>query len=256
MGAHQKLDRIARRALEQLAPDSDFPSIKEILHFEGKNGPDGIKSKSPAQDEPWHYYDPTDPGDTKLIYMIERHSKNLSVALKKGQREKAAFEAAWQAHAIADGLTPAHHFPFAQRLEELRGAGMETRNSIREKLIIKSEGDSGAEMLAKNWEMWGAKGLMTTHGLFEWGVATTIAPLRLKSGYPTQADCRQVQKEGVIPAFKEAAQQILALNMYDRFSHKGWTSKLANDTKKVLAPAIVRVIVLAWYEALARVQEK
>ncbi|HSE61414.1 MAG TPA: hypothetical protein VLA88_03920, partial [Candidatus Saccharimonadales bacterium] len=80
MGAHQKLDRVARRALEQIEPDSAFPTIKEILHFEGKNGPDGIKSKSPAQDEPWHYYDPIDPTDDVLVKMLERHGKNLTAA--------------------------------------------------------------------------------------------------------------------------------------------------------------------------------
>lgn len=255
IGAHQKFDRVARRALEQAMPDTTFPKIKEILQFEGKNGPDGIKSKSPAQDEPWHYYDPTDPRDVTLIKMIERHNKNLIAALKSGEREKAAFEAAWQAHAIVDGLTPAHHFPLAERLEELRGEGLETRTSIKDKLIVKGEGDSRIEMLAKNWEVWGAKGVMTTHGLYEWGVATIIAPLRLKSGYPTKQDYRNVLETGIIPVFKDAAKQIHELKMYDRFSHKGWTRGLGRETREVLAPLIIRVITLAWYEALARAEE-
>ena len=222
--------------------------------FEGKNGPDGIKSKSPAQDEPWHYYDPTDPRDTVLIKMIERHSKNLTAALKKGEREKAAFEAAWQAHAIVDGLTPAHHFPLAERLEELRGEGIETRTTIKEKLIIKGEGDSKKDMLAKNWEVWGAKGVMTTHGLYEFGVATIMAPLRLKRGYPTDADCRRVMEHGIVPIFQEAAREIYAHEMYDRFARKGWTRSLARETREVLAPLIVKTIALAWYEALMRAQ--
>ncbi|HVI69628.1 MAG TPA: hypothetical protein VM581_04170, partial [Magnetospirillaceae bacterium] len=179
IGAHQKLDRVARRALETLAPDSGFPAIRDILHFEGKNGPDGIKSKSPARDEPWHYYDPMDPKDRQLIQLIERHSKNLTAALKRKDMEKAAFEAAWLAHALVDGLTPAHHFPLEEKLEELRGQGLETRTSIKDKLIVRSEGDTARTMFAKNWEFWGAKGVMTTHGLYEWGVATTIAPLRI-----------------------------------------------------------------------------
>jgi hypothetical protein len=256
IGAHQKLDRVARRALETAFPDSVFPSIKEILQFEGKNGPDGIKSKSPAQDEPWHYYDPTDPKDTLLIKMIERHGKNLTAALKSGDREKAAFEAAWQAHAIVDGLTPAHHFPLAERLEELRGTGLETRTSIKDKLIVKEEGDSTTKMLAKNWEVWGAKGVMTTHGLYEWGVATIIAPLRMRRGYPTPADCRLVREHGVEHIFKDAAVQIYNLQMYDRFSKGGWTRKLARETREVLGPLIVRTVALAWYDALARAEEK
>ena len=255
MGAHQKLDRVARKALEELVPGADFPTIKEILHFEGRNGPDGIKIKSPAKDEPWHYYDPYDGQDTRLIDMVVKHGQNLAQAIKTGNREKAAFEAAWQAHALADGLTPAHHFPLAEHLEEMRGEGLETRTTTKDKLVVRSEGDSAAEMLAKNWRYWGAKGLMTTHGTYEWGVATTIAPLRLKSGYPTAEDCAQVLEVGIAAIFKQAARDIADLNMYERFSRKGWTRSLAHQTRQALAPTIVKVITLGWYEAVIRAQE-
>jgi hypothetical protein len=50
MGAHQKIDRTARNLLEHLAPACPFPRTKTILHFEGNNGPDAIKRKSPAKD--------------------------------------------------------------------------------------------------------------------------------------------------------------------------------------------------------------
>lgn len=250
IGAHQKLDRVSRRALATLAPDAGFPVIKDILHFEGKNGPDGIKSKSPARDEPWHYYNPADPSDTQLIKLIEQHSQNLTIALKKGQAEKAAFEAAWLAHALVDGLTPAHHYPLAEHLEELRGEGLETRTTIKDKLIVRRPGDTLTEMLVKNWEFWGAKGVMTTHGTFEWGVATIIAPMRIKAGYPTEAECKKVLQTGIVTLFKQAAQDIYALNMYERFSHKGWTRRLAREVREVLAPTLVRVVTLAWYEAL------
>lgn len=256
IGAHQKLDRVARRALEEALPGTNFPKIKDILYFEGKNGPDGIKSKSPARDEPWHYFDPLDPKDTQLIKMIERHSKNLTAALKKDQQEKAAFEAAWLAHAIVDGLTPAHHYPLEEKLTELRGAGIETRTSFKEKNFIRSEGDTRFDVLIKNWQYWGAKGIMTTHALYEWGVATTIAPLRLKQGYPTQAECREVIDIGIAEVFRRAAREIYELKMYDRFMLKGWTRKLARQTRQFLAPLIVKVVALAWYEALAKSEGK
>jgi hypothetical protein len=255
MGAHQKLDRVARRALEQLVPGSNFPKIREILHFEGRNGPDGIKSKSPGQDEPWHFYDPTNPDDTRLTDMIIRHSRNLTTALKAGELEKAAFEAAWQAHAIADGLTPAHHLS-SEKWLAMRGADTVAATSVKDKLIIRSEGDSASEMLAKNWEMWGAGGHITTHGTYEWGVATTIAPLRLKAGYPTSAECRHVLDVGIVPIFTQAAKDIYELKMYDRFMRKGWTRKLARETREVLGPQVVKVIALAWYEALVKSQDK
>lgn len=256
MGAHQKLDRVSRRALEHIAPDSEFPKIRDILHFEGKNGPDGIKSKSPAQDEPWHYFNPIDPKDTGLFTIIERHSKNLTAALKSGRTEKAAFEAAWLAHALVDGLTPAHHYPLEEKLVELRGEGIETRTSFKEKNLIRSEGDSAMAMLVKNWQYWGAKGIMTTHALYEFGVATTIAPLRLRRGYPTQEECDDVLQRGIIKVFKEAALQVYELNMYDRFMHKGWTNKMARQTRTILAPLLVRIVTLAWYEALVKSQQE
>lgn len=249
LGAHQKLDRVARLALEKSMPGTAFPSIKEILHFEGKNGPDAIKRKSPARDEPWHYYDPTDTADTDLLEMIQEHTANLIKALKKNSSEKAAFEAAWLAHALVDGLTPAHHYPFEKKLEELRGEGIETRTSIKDKLIIRQAGDSNRQTFSKNWQFWGAKGVMTTHGLFEWGVATAIAPLRLKKGYPNGNELIRVRTEGIVPIFKEAAAHIYELNMYERFHKKGWTSKLAKQTRQDLAPLIVKVVTLGWYAA-------
>lgn len=253
LGAHQKIDRVARHAFERILPGTDFPKKRDILHFEGQNGPDGIKRKSPAKDEPWHYYNPQDPNDVALIEMIENHITNLTAALKKGNTEKAAFEAAWLAHAIVDGLTPAHHFPLEAKLEEMRGAGLDTRTSIRDKLIIRQSGDTRRQMLLKNWQFWGAKGIMTTHGLFEWGVATTIAPLRLRRGYPNSNELIRVRSEGVVPMFKEAAQYIYSLNMYERFHKKGWTGKLAKQTREELAPLIVKIVTLAWYAAAYKV---
>ena len=48
LGFHQKMDRSSRTSLRKLDPKNSikFPSKKLILHFEGKNGPDGIKSNS------------------------------------------------------------------------------------------------------------------------------------------------------------------------------------------------------------------
>jgi hypothetical protein len=74
--------------------------LRRFLHFEGKNGPDAIKRKSPAQDEPWHYYSPFDEQDSQLIDLIKSHYKQLVVELKAKNKEKSAFEAAWLAHAL------------------------------------------------------------------------------------------------------------------------------------------------------------
>jgi hypothetical protein len=249
LGAHQKIDRVARVALEEALPDTNFPGIRSILHFEGKNGPDGIKRKSPAQDEPWHYIDPLNSNDTALLDMIQMHHDNLVNALRRQRQEKAAFEAAWLAHAVVDGLTPAHHFPLHEVLEQMRGEGLETRTTIRDKLIIHQEGDTRRELLSKNWKYWGAKGIMTTHGLFEWGFAATIAPLKLRTGHPSGNDLVRVRNEGIIPLYQEAIQHVYSLKMYANFQKRGWTRTLAKQTREDLAPLIVRVVTLAWYSA-------
>ena len=120
MGVHQKIDRIARRNMRKFTGiEHSFPTTREILHFEGNNGPDGIKRKSPSIDEPWHYIDPANPNDRALVSMINDHYVNLVQALRNTNRVRAAFEAAWMAHAITDGLTPAHHYPLSDKIEEL-----------------------------------------------------------------------------------------------------------------------------------------
>lgn len=254
-GAHQKIDRVARRHLTSRLPeDVIFPKIQKILHFEGKNGPDGIKRKSPGRDEPWHFIDPTDHGDVQLIEQIEQHMANLVAALADDETERAAFEAAWMAHAIVDGLTPAHHYPLEEKLEELRGEGLETRNSLKGKLLI--PGASRRARIRNNWEFWGAKGVMTTHLNFELGVAAAIAPLRFEDTKPNGNDFIRVESEGFIPLYKEAIAQIYGMHLYDEFHRKGWTRSIATRVKKEMTPLIIRVVCLAWYDASLRASKR
>ncbi len=247
MGAHQKIDRVARRLLGELQPETPFPPIKLILHFEGKNGPDGVKRKSPAQDEPWHYYDPKSSEPQPLLDLIEDHYRNLVSQLRAKNEERAAFEAAWLAHALVDGLTPAHHYPYEEELTKLRGEGLETRDSLKEKLVI--NGDTTLEKLSNNWKMWGAKGLMTTHALFELGIAVIVSPLRLNRAMPTEAELAAIKTDGLPATFIRYAKEIDALEMYDRYYRLGWTKKAAKQVRIELAPRIVKIVTLAWYLA-------
>lgn len=249
LGAHQKIDRVSRRHLSDFLLDNNgFPYIKQILHFEGRNGPDGVKLKSPAKDEPWHYFDPFDDNDNQLIDLIEGHYEQLVEELKSGNMERAAFDASWLAHAIVDGLTPAHHFPYEQKLSELRGGlDNESRNSTAKKLII--PGKTPTKLLINNWKMWGGKGLMTTHGTFEWGVATLIAPLKLNEAMPTHEELIHIEKEGLAELFRRVACEIAMLDLYQRYYETGWTGRLAGQVRHVLAPTIVRTVTSAWYLA-------
>lgn len=248
-GAHQKIDRLARQALTPLLKrDARFPGIKHILHFEGVNGPDAIKRKSPARDEPWHYYSPFDETDTALITIIDSHYDKLVAALKAQDDVRAAFEASWLAHAIVDGLTPAHHFPYEEKLTELRGGkGIETRDTIKNKLIL--PGATRREQVKNNWKMWGPKGLLLSHGFFEFGVAFLIKPLTAHQLTLTAHDIDELHEYGVLELFRRRAKEIDALGLYEQYQKYGWTPHLARKTRQKLMPAIVHMVTLAWYGA-------
>lgn len=248
IGVHQKIDKIAHRYITVKLPKNTFPHISDILHFEGLNGPDGIKRKSPAKDEPWHYIDPSDPEDRDIVVMIEDHIYNLAEALKVDNYERASFESAWLAHAIVDGLTPAHHYPLEEKLEELRGGeGLETRTSAKDKLLL--PGENRRHQLRNNWEYWGAKGVMTTHLGFELGVAMAVAPLRFDDIVISDDDYARMIHESYIPYFLEVLTQIATWGMYDEYARLGWNRHLASETRDKLLPGIVRAVVLAWYKA-------
>ena len=255
LGAHQKFDRVARRFVVHLRPDADFPETRAILGFEGNNGPDGIKRKSPGVDEPWHYWDPVDSDDRLLLNIIDEHYKKLVTSLRSGDMESAAFESAWMAHAIVDGLTPAHHYPYEEKLTELRGGeGKETRTTIKNKLII--QGTTKREMISRNWKMWGTKGLLLSHGGFEFGVSYTVKALKLRQAQPSNGDIKHARNIGYEAYLKQAAKEIYDLNMYERFLRRGWSMKLAKEVKQLLAPAIVRAIAVAWILALDESQSE
>jgi hypothetical protein len=231
-----------------------FPSIKDILHFEGLNGPDGIKRKSPSADEPWHHINPEDSSDRGLIVLIQDHIFNLSEALRANNQERAAFEAAWLAHAVTDGLTPAHHDNLAATIEELWGKAHDERSSVRDKAIIR--GDNHLDTLKKNWKYWGSGGVFTAHFMFEWGVATTIAPVRFSPSVGANGnDVIRLEKQGYEELFYESLRKVTALKMYESFGDKGWTHELAAQTNQVLIPEIVKAVSLAWYQAVLLSQE-
>lgn len=255
MGVHQKIDRVARRHLaRQIEIPATFPTIREILHFEGANGPDGLKRKNPGKDEPWHFIDPASRlQDSDLGRLIHDHIVNLAEALKAHEKERAAFEAAWLAHSIVDGLTPAHHYPLEEKLSELRGGhGLESRNSKRKKVVM--PGDSKRQFVRNNWEFWGSKGVMTTHIHFEFGVSTAIATMRFDTLSFSKELVASLRTQGFDAMFDESLARIASMEMYEEFAKKGWTRHLARETKDVLVPEIIRAVMLGWLAAILKAE--
>ncbi len=250
MGAHQQIDRVARRRLSELLGEEDnkFPAFKDIVRFEGRGGPDGIKVKSPGENEPWHFLSPLDDDNSQYMAIIKDHYSELVRSLKKKNYERASFESAWLAHAIVDGMTPAHHYPFEAAIEELRGGkGLDSRNSVREKMLFK--GETVSKTIGNMYRVYGPKGLFTSHHLFEFGVMLLLRPLRLADARPTSNDLEAAKELGPEQYFIRSAREVAALDLYDHYLKKGWTPGLSNQIRHQLAPAVVKTVALLWYSA-------
>ncbi|MDR3298137.1 MAG: hypothetical protein LBT19_02085 [Candidatus Nomurabacteria bacterium] len=254
VGTHQKLDKAARQLLGKVIPKKTyFPPEADILYFEGSRGPDGIKRKSPGVDEPWHFIDPS-KDDGKLIKCIVNHQFNLTQALKRDDAVRAAYEAAWMAHAITDGLTPAHHYPYDKVVGELMSDkdykklfGAEIKGIMRGKNL--------PQAMRNNWLYWGAGGVMTKHIAFEYGIAYTVATLPLKTIIPKleKADAEDVDLK---KEFYKTLEKINSLQMYEDFLQSGWTTQLVIETRQTLVPEIIRIVALAWASAVPKEIDK
>jgi hypothetical protein len=254
LGTHQRCNMVAHRLLLEHVRADKFPTIKAIQKFEGENGPDGIKVKSPSQNELWHYYDPLDDNDTELIDLLEKHINWLAEALKTRNVEKAAFEAAWLSHGIVDGLTPAHHYPYEEEMQRITRLGWEDRTSKASKIIAK--GDNKTDWLRRNWQIWGTKGLLTTHQGFEMGVATIIFQRQFRKIHISDALIKEKLSTSFGDSFRQTARYVAKFHMYERFYRKGWNTALAKDVKEVLMPSIMTTVAEAWYRAVIKSQEK
>lgn len=246
VGTHQLLDQAARKVLAKYLPRGRyFPSNKEILGFEGARGPDGLKRKSPDEDDPSHMFGEDNGAD--LFQQIMDHRYNLIQALKNHNEVRAAFEAAWMAHKITDSLTPAHHFPLSEAKEELM-SNKEFVKIFGEPIKGIMHGRSALETARNNWLYWGAGGYMSKHVGYEYGVAVIAASLPQRAIMPqiNPEDFCLVEPKKVL---YEAIERLELAKMYDRFRKDGWTVELALATKKQLLPEIIRTIALLWYSA-------
>ena len=248
IGVHQKLDKVARKLLDAKMEGVDFPTIKEILYFEGSRGPDGIKKKSPGVDDPDYFIIPS-KDDGKLFEIVMNHQHNLAQALKSDNRERAAFEAAWMAHALTDAMTPAHHYPYRKVVDELM-TDKDYKTLFGHEIKGIMRGETLLQAARNNWLYWGAGGVMTKHIAYEYGVAYIIKPVRLERLMPKNLEAADLKKVDLKKEFYDAVNKVDSLKMYDHFLDAGWTTQLAVETREILIPEIVRLIVLGWASSI------
>lgn len=253
IGVHQRINTAAYRAVGSYVDPTRFPSLKQLLHFEGYNGPDGLKVKSPGQHEPSHLYDPIEERGP-LPKLIEQHYAALVDALSAQDRVRSAFEASWLAHYVCDGMTPAHHFPLDEKLAE---QGAKDRDSdegfMRQKIGLKGSG--AVDTLQKSWKVWGGKGLLSTHFNFEMGVATVLMtrPIVTEIDQVKLADARRL---GLETFFKHEAKSVADMDLYTRFYRHGWTASLARIVRNKLAPQIASTIAIIWLLAYLEAEQR
>lgn len=256
-GIHQRLDVAAYKMIAHYIPSDAFPDINAILDFEGYNGPDGLNSKiglkpkgsdPDAKDthNPSHLYDPiNDTGE--VPGHIQTHYDGLVRCLVAGDQVRAAFEAAWLAHYVGDGLTPAHHFPLEAKISE---AAAKAGKDLTEGRFSQFSGQ-----IKKQWDIWGAKGHMSTHQNFELGIAFALLIFPIRAQF-TDQELARARNLGPVEYFKNEAREVAALNLYERFYKTGWNNDIASTVKKTLAPQTARTIGIIWLLALLEAGEK
>ena len=249
IGVHQRFDMAAYHMIEEFLPIGAFPSLKDIIYFEGFNGPDGLKIKSPGVNEPSHLYDPvTDTGDAAKH--IANHYAALVERLKDGDMIRAAFEASWMAHYICDGLTPAHHWPLEERLAE---AASFSPASLKRGDTTKFA--NSMVSIKKNWAVYGVKGHLSTHFYFETGIAFALLIFPIRPVFRDEEFIR-VREIGPLEYFKAEARDIATLNLYERFYRESWNADIAGAIKNKIAPQTARTIGLIWLLAMYEAGEQ
>lgn len=263
VGLHQRLDVAAYHMIGSYLPPGSFPTLKQVLHFEGYNGPDGLNTKVglrpkglPARDDeagevsygpnPNHQYDPVSDSGA-IPERIASHYGALVHTLLAGDMIRSAFESAWLAHYVCDGLTPAHHFPLEQKIAEAAELAAED--------VKAGDTSKVSALLKKNWTIWGAKGHMTTHMNFEMGIAFALLIFPIKAEF-SEHELVRARELGPVEYFKAEARAVAALGLYNRFYEHGWTNDLAVTVKNRLAPQVARAIGTIWLLALLEAGQK
>lgn len=240
-GIHQRFDMAAYQMIKSYLP-STFPPLSDIIHFEGYNGPDGLKVKSRKDSGPSHMYDPNRHDESAVPRLIHNHYKGLVEALVDGDHIRAAFDASWMAHYLGDALTPAHHWPFDEEVHAAREivATVPVNAGEITKLMAQAK---------KTWALWGFGGTYSSHFNFENGIAIAliVVPIRPRFDESTLVHARKL---GIDAFVHEQALQVAELDIYTKFMETGWTNEIVNLIKSSLAPRVAATIGYVWMLAV------
>jgi hypothetical protein len=250
IATHQRLVRAARRIVPRyVSARTQLPSAKQIVHFEGKNGPDGLAGKHNIQDFPMEMLNPTHQRH-ELIEHLNHHLRALGRAHRHHDEVRVAFELAWSEHLIVDGLTPAHHHDYSDQVKQLDPRELDEINSILKRIFVRGAGLT--DTIRKNWKKIGPRGVATNHILFEAGIDFITMPLSAKrlEVELSPSDLKRVRQGKFVQVYLESVRRIADLHMFERYEHGGWSTDLVDDVRNVLLPECVKCIALGWLSVL------
>ena len=92
--------------------------------------------------------------------------------------------------------------------------------------------------------------------MFEWGVASTITPLRFGGVFPDGNLVVRAKREGFETVMREMVWRVFELDMFNDFYRSGWNRRLARLTRHQLVPMIIQTVMLAWLLASERAADK
>ena len=82
-----------------------------------------------------------------------------------------------------------------------------------------------------------------------------IAPMHIRHCRPNADKIKKFSELPLDQWFREVAQDVARLELYDSFYKSGWTIPLARRVRDQLAPALVQAVTLAWYGAALEAQK-
>jgi len=108
LGTHQKINKKSYYLAFNSYFQNNFPAVKLINSFSGKNGPDGDWMRKMDKDSN-HYFNPINNTGDAISICIAKYKK-ASFHLKNKNMKNAAKEIAYMAHYAIDALSPFHHY--------------------------------------------------------------------------------------------------------------------------------------------------
>ncbi|MBP6005741.1 hypothetical protein KA531_02470 [Candidatus Saccharibacteria bacterium] len=240
-GIHQKMDKIAYQVMTKYANQElgagqyFFPELRDVIYFEGYNGPDGLKVKKGSKKYDKHHLWEPKTGQGYLMEWIEHHYHSLVATLNNQDTIDSGFEASWLAHYLGDIVTPAHHYSKDLLYTEGKLANQKFGVKLKEQYRV-----------TKNF---------TDHIIFESGIASSLVMKRFNHIEFSQEILKSLENIGVTATINNLALSIQDQGLYEQYLKKGWSPKLYQLIREQVVDQGIQLISAIWYFALLESRE-